>query len=420
MQTFISNELMGTPDGQEANRILRSCVHCGFCTATCPTYRLLGDELDSPRGRIYLIKGLLEGKKSTQKTQLHLDRCLTCRACETYCPSGVEYGHLLDIGRQQLRSTVKRQPVERLQRYLLRLVLPHRNRFRFLLRLGQAVRPLLTGRLKSMVPSRLKILKIKPEEHKRKMILFTGCVQPELAPQTNAAASRVLNKLGINAFEVKNETCCGALDFHMGEKESAEKYIKKNIDLWWPCVEEGVEAIVTTASGCGVMIKDYGYILRNDPDYAEKAAQLSSLTKDISEIFTTEEIESLKALQERKDIKTVFQNPCTLQHGQKLGNTTETLLQKLGFDLGQVTDSHLCCGSAGTYSLLQKELSGQLQQEKIKNLLVGKPEVILTSNIGCQMHLQQATDVPVKHWIELVDEVWNKKWFSGKTREPLK
>lgn len=409
MQTFITEDLINTPAGQEANRILRSCVHCGFCTATCPTYRLLGDELDSPRGRIYLIKGLLEGRETTSKTQLHLDRCLTCRACETYCPSGVEYGHLLDIGRQQIESRIKRRPIDRLKRYLIRLILPHRNRFRLLLRMGQIIRPVLLGRFKRMIPPNTSVNYIKPGDHKRRVILFTGCVQPSLAPQTNAAATRVMNKVGINAFEVQDEKCCGALDFHMGESKAAEKYIKENIDLWWPYIESGIEAIVTTASGCGVMIKDYGYILRNDPQYAAKADYISSLTRDISEVFTADDIGQLNTLNKQvKNKKIAFQNPCTLQHGQKLKNKTELLLQNLGFENNQVTDDHLCCGSAGTYSLLQTDLSGQLQQEKIKNLLASGPDVILTSNIGCQMHLQQATTVSVKHWIELVDEICEK------------
>lgn len=409
MQTFITDDLINTPEGKEANRILRSCVHCGFCTATCPTYRLLGDELDSPRGRIYLIKGLLEGGEATIKTQLHLDRCLTCRACETYCPSGVEYGHLLDIGRQQVESRIKRRPFDRLKRYLIRLILPHRNRFRLLLRIGQTVRPLLPGKLKRMVPGNVRVTNIKPGDHKRRMILFTGCVQPSLSPQTNAATIRLLDKVGINAFEVTDEKCCGALDYHMGKNNSAEAYIKRNIDLWWPHIETGIEAIVITASGCGVMIKDYGYILRNDPQYAVKAEHVASLAKDISEIFGNDEIETLKSLNKgNRKRKLVFQNPCTLQHGQNLKNITEVLLEKLGLESSKIADSHLCCGSAGTYSLLQGGLSHRLQREKINNLLAAEPEVILTSNIGCQMHLQQATGVPVKHWIELLDEIWNE------------
>lgn len=403
MQTFIVEDLLNTPDGEEADRILRSCVHCGFCTAICPTYRLLGDELDSPRGRIYLIKGLLEGKAVTEKTQLHLDRCLTCRACETYCPSGVEYGHLLDIGRHQMQAKVRRSFLDRICRFLLRMVLPYRRRFSFLLRCGQILCPLLPRNLRKMIPSRSRPGNIRQDIYSRKMILFRGCVQPALTPETNDAAIRVLNLLGISTVEISQETCCGALDYHMTEIESASNFIKRNIDLWWPQVNSGVEAIVITASGCGVMIKDYGYILRNDPDYADKARKISSLTKDISEIFSVEDINKLKNLMKYDHSRIAFHNPCTLQHGQKLRDSTESVLQQLGFSLCDVPESYLCCGSAGVYSLLQQDLSRQLQQWKIRNLLSGRPDVIITANTGCQMHLQQATELPVKHWIDLVD-----------------
>lgn len=402
MQTFIVEDFLITPDGEEADRILRSCVHCGFCTATCPTYRLLGDELDSPRGRIYLIKGLLEGKEATEKTQLHLDRCLTCRTCETYCPSGVEYGHLLDIGRHQMKEKVRRSLLERIRRFLLRMILPYRRRFSFLLRCGQMLRPMLPQNLQKIIPPRSKPGNIRQDIYSRKMILFRGCVQPALAPETNYAAIRVLNLLGISTVEISKETCCGALDYHMAETGSASDFIKRNIDLWWPQINSGVEAIVITASGCGVMIKDYGYILRNDPDYADKARQISSMTKDISEIFSAEDINKLRNHMKHEHVRTAFHNPCTLQHGQKLRDSTESVLQQLGFSLCDVPESYLCCGSAGMYSLLQQDLSQQLQQEKIRNLISGQPDLIITANIGCQMHLQQATELPVKHWIELV------------------
>ena len=270
MQTFITDELLKTAAGAEANRILRSCVHCGFCTATCPTYRLLGDELDSPRGRIYLIKSMLEGREVTRKTQLHLDRCLTCRTCETYCPSGVEYGHLLDIGRRQLAVRTKRSWPDRLQRFILRMILPYRRRFAFLLRMGQLVRPLLPARVQKMVPRRTQLKDVSAGNHKRKVLLFAGCVQPALSPQTNLSAQRVLDRLGISVVMAEGEACCGAIDYHMAEVDSALRFIKHNIDRWWPHVTGGVETIVTTASGCGAMIRDYGYLLRDDPAYAEK------------------------------------------------------------------------------------------------------------------------------------------------------
>ncbi|MBM2829343.1 MAG: protein of unknown function cysteine-rich region domain protein [Gammaproteobacteria bacterium] len=404
MQTFIVEDLKNTPEGKEANRILRSCVHCGLCTATCPTYRLLGDELDSPRGRIYLIKGMLEGREASRKTQLHLDRCLTCRACETNCPSGVEYGHLLDIGRQQIEAKIKRSPGDRLFRFVLRKLLPYRRRFLFLLRVGQFLRPVLHGRLKKMIPVKISTKTSAPGKHSRRMILFSGCVQPSLAPNTNAAAIRVLDKLAISTIAVHGEGCCGAIDYHMAEINTARKFMQKNIDQWWPYINEGIKAIITTASGCGAMIKDYGYILRDDPVYAKKARQISSMTNDISEIFTNRDISQLKNKITLNNERLAFQNPCTLQHGQRLSNTTEDLLVELGFKLTQVPDRDQCCGSAGVYSLLQPDLSLQLQRKKVNALLTGRPEVIATANIGCQLHLQQATDVPVKHWIELLDE----------------
>ena len=405
MQTFITGDLLKTPTGREADRILRSCVHCGFCTATCPTYRLLGDELDSPRGRIYLIKNLLEGQEVTRKTQLHLDRCLTCRTCETYCPSGVEYAHLLDIGRRQLAVKIKRSLADQCFRFLLRMLLPYKSRFAFLLRTGQVLRPLLPSRLRSMIPARHKTRELPGgDKHHRKVILFAGCVQPALSPQTNVAAQRVLDRIGISAVAVSGEGCCGAIDYHMAEMDSTAAFIKNNIDRWWLHVAGGAEAIVTTASGCGAMIKDYGYLLRDDPAYAEKAARISALARDISEIFSAADVTRLRSRMGGVAIRTAFQNPCTLQHGQKLKNTTGELLADLGFDLCQVPDSQACCGSAGVYSLMQQELAGQLRKAKIGDLLAGGPEVITTANIGCQMHLQQATEVPVKHWIEVVDE----------------
>lgn len=403
MQTFITQELKNTPQGKEADRIIRSCVHCGFCTATCPTYQLLGDELDGPRGRIYLIKSLLEGNDATEKTRLHLDRCLTCRACETICPSAVEYGRLLDIGRHEIEIKVPRTLPERFKRKLLLNVLPYRSRFALLLFCGQIVRPLLPGKLKNMIPERRKTKTVRTQPHKRRVILFRGCVQPALNVNTNRAAIRVLDKLGVSAIEVKNETCCGALSHHLGE--SAAGFMKANIDAWWPHIKDGVEAIINTASGCGVMLKDYAYLLREDPDYADKAKTISEMTRDPVEFFTERETEKLQRMIKTADIRVAFQNPCTLQHGQKLGNRTEVLLSSLGLVLLHVKDNILCCGSAGTYSLFQPELSAKLRQNKINNLVNENPDVILTANIGCQLHLQQATDVPVKHWIELVEEL---------------
>jgi glycolate oxidase iron-sulfur subunit len=406
MQTFIIDEILKTPEGAEANRILRSCVHCGFCTATCPTYRLLGDELDSPRGRIYLIKNMLEGGEVTRKTQLHLDRCLTCRTCETYCPSGVEYARLLDTGRRQIEARIKRLVFDRWLRFLLRQTLPYRKRFAFLLGMGRMLRPFLPSHLRRMIPPGTKTSRVRTRDaHQRHVILFTGCVQPALRPQTNEAAQRVLDRLGISAVAVQAEACCGAIDYHMAEINSAVRLIKNNIDRWWPYINSGAEAIVTTASGCGMMIRDYAYLLRDNPEYAARAERVSALARDISEIFSVEDIARLKNLMEGAEIKTAFQNPCSLQHGQKMKDDTEVLLATLGFRLCPVPDSYSCCGSAGVYSLLHNEIASQLRSAKVSALLSGGPEVITTANIGCQMHLQQATDIPVKHWIEVVDDL---------------
>jgi glycolate oxidase iron-sulfur subunit len=408
MQTTIDEALKNTPEGLEADRILRSCVHCGFCTATCPTYRLLGDELDGPRGRIYLIKGLLEGKESTDKTQMHLDRCLTCLACETSCPSGVEYGHLLDIGRQLINKKARRTLTERSYRYLLRKILPYPKRVSFFLRLGRGISFILPGKFRQMIPEnkRTGITESTKRRVKygRKMILFSGCVQPLLSPETNCASTRVLNRLGIETIVSHGEVCCGAINHHMAVDDSGLTFIKNNIDAWWPYIEEGIEAIVISASGCGTMIKDYGYILRNDADYKDKAHQVSKMAKDIGEIIVAEKIETLRKGIKVSSRRIAFQNPCSLQHGQKIKDETEVLFKNLGYQIENIEDANQCCGSAGTYSLLQTELSEKLRRKKISTLEATKPDVIMTANIGCQLHLQQATEIPVKHWIEILEE----------------
>jgi glycolate oxidase iron-sulfur subunit len=408
MQTNIDEALKNTHAGLEAERILRSCVHCGFCTATCPTYRLLGDELDGPRGRIYLIKGLLEGKETSDKTQMHLDRCLTCLACETSCPSGVEYGHLLDIGRQVINKKVRRTLTERSYRYLLRKILPYPKRVSFFLRLGRGLRFILPGKFRQMIPENKRVRITgstrRRVKYGRKMILFTGCVQPLLSPETNCASTRVLNRLGIETIISHGESCCGAINHHMADDDSGLTFIKNNIDVWWPYIEEGIEAIIISASGCGTMIKDYGYILRNDADYKDKAHQVSIMAKDIGEIIVAEEIETLRKMIKVNSRRIAFQNPCSLQHGQKIKDETEVLFKKLGYQIENIADANQCCGSAGTYSLLQTELSEKLRRKKISALEAVKPDVIMTANIGCQLHLQQATEIPVKHWIEILEE----------------
>ena len=399
MQTQLSSDHKESAAGKEADRVLRSCVHCGFCNATCPTYQLLGDELDGPRGRIYQIKQILEGHTATASIQLHLDRCLTCRACETTCPSGVEYHKLLDIGRDLVEQQVKRPWRQRLIRKLLCTVLPYRNRFMPLLRVGQVFRFLLPNKLKQQFPARQTLRQIPESQHNRFVILLEGCVQPGLAPQINHATKRVLDRLGIHTASAEQAQCCGALPFHLNEIEQAKTLARNNIDNWWPLIEKGAEAIIINASGCAPMVKDYGHLLQLDTAYAERAHKISELASDLSEFMTGEDLSSLSP----KHARIAFHSPCTLQHAQRLDGIVETLLIKLGFELTTVKDTHLCCGSAGTYSILQPELSTQLRSNKLNNLLDDQPELIATANIGCLLHIQQGTEKKVKHWIELLD-----------------
>jgi len=418
MKTNLAEFIKSTPEGKEADKILRTCVHCGFCTATCPTYQLLGDELDSPRGRIYLIKEVLEGNQVTAKTQLHLDRCLTCRACETTCPSGVEYGKLVDIGRHIVEQHVPRSPVAAFKRAALRAVLPRPAIFRPLFKAGQAMRPLLPAALKKKIQ--------KPDEqdigwpeprHARKMLVLDGCVQPTLAPGINPATARVLDRLGISLVKDELAGCCGAVTFHLNRQEDGRDYMRANIDAWWPHVEAGVEAVVITASGCGTLVKEYGHHLAHDPQYADKAARISELCRDISEVILAEKERleevlgsSLSSLTSplfsasAAKPRVAFHSPCSLQHGLKIRGTVEAILAAAGFELTYVADSHLCCGSAGTYSILQPELSQRLLKNKVEALESGAPVVVATANIGCLTHIQGGTALQVKHWINLLDE----------------
>lgn len=400
MQTSIADKYQDQNYIQEVDSILRSCVHCGFCTATCPTYQLFNDELDGPRGRIYLIKDLLEGNKVTSKTRLHLDRCLTCLACETTCPSGVRYGKLIETGRTLVEKKVGRSLASRLQRKLMLYFIPHPDRFQFILALGRIFKYILPTHIRNKMPEKLKLEPRKETNHTRKMIIFEGCVQSVTNPETNNATVRVLDKLGISLISVKEAGCCGAMHHHLSENETALKMIKQNIDAWWPLIESGVEAIVMTASGCGVMLKDYGDLLKHDPDYADKAKRISALTKDISEIVTAEPADVFESRGEGK--KVAFQSPCTLQHGQQITGVVESLLQKAGYQLTEVPDSHLCCGSAGTYSLLQPKIANQLLNNKLVALQSGAPDIIATANIGCHINLAENSKIPVKHWVELL------------------
>ncbi|HEX7911718.1 MAG TPA: glycolate oxidase subunit GlcF [Paraburkholderia sp.] len=405
MQTNLSDTAKALSRADEAEQILRSCVHCGFCNATCPTYQLLGNELDGPRGRIYLIKQMLEGEPVTQKTQLHLDRCLTCRNCETTCPSGVTYHALLDIGRAELERRIERPASERLLREGLRRVIPRRAVFNALLKTGQAMRPFLPESLGRKVPRPGVRPKSRPTaQHTRTMLMLEGCVQPALSPNTNAAATRVLDRLGISIVNAAKAGCCGATDYHLNAQEAGLARARRNIDAWWPAVEAGAEAIVQTASGCGAFVKEYGHLLREDPHYATKAQRISEMTRDLVEVLTNEPLDPLTLRPPGEQPQRIAVHcPCTLQHAQKLGGAVESVLQRLGFDLTAVPDAHLCCGSAGTYSITQPELAQRLRDNKLDALESGRPEVIVTANIGCQTHLDGADRTPVRHWIELVE-----------------
>jgi glycolate oxidase iron-sulfur subunit len=404
MQTALADFIRDTPEGREADAILRKCVHCGFCTATCPTYLLLGDENDGPRGRIYLMKQALEGHAVTDKTRVHLDRCLTCRACETTCPSGVQYGRLLDIGRKLVEEKTARPVWETFKRRALAAVLPNRLLFALLLELGRLARPFLPSGLAAKVPASIPAAGAWPApRHARRMLALAGCVQPSLSPDINAAAARVLDRVGISLVEARGAGCCGALRFHVGRQEQGLADMRALIDRWWPTVERGeIEAVVMTASGCGAVVKEYGHLLRGDPRYAVKAAKISAMTRDISEVLTAE-IERLAPLFNRKGGRVAFHPPCTLQHGLGLRGVTENILARAGFELTPVPDAHLCCGSAGTYSLLEPALSTQLRTNKLAALGAGDPDAILTANIGCQAHLAAASECPVSHWITALE-----------------
>jgi len=429
MQTRLAPEFEGTPDGTAAEAILRKCVHCGFCTATCPTYQLLGDELDGPRGRIYLMKQVLEGATPTRATQHHLDRCLTCRNCETTCPSGVEYGHLVEIGRRVVDAKVDRAPRERALRWMLREGLTS-PLFAPAMKLGQALRPLIGRTLQAKVPpapdaaDAARARRWPQRTHARRMLLLAGCVQPAMRPNVNAATARMLDVAGIQAVVAEGEGCCGAIRAHNGDPAGGLDDMRRNIDAWWPWVEgrEGagpVEAIVMNASGCGVTVKEYGHALAHDPEYARKARRVSELTRDLSELVPdllpawslhAQERHHAQAGAPANPGTLVFHPPCTLQHGQQLRGGVETALRGLGFEVRlAATESHLCCGSAGTYSVLHAHLASSLRDRKLAALGAATspeapPRAIVSANIGCITHLQSGTATPVRHWVEVVDE----------------
>jgi glycolate oxidase iron-sulfur subunit len=405
VQTNLASFIKDTPAGRQADAILRKCVHCGFCTATCPTYQLLGDELDGPRGRIYLIKQVLEGAAATARTQTHLDRCLTCRSCETTCPSGVQYGHLVDIGRAVVEQQVGRSLGARIRRTAIRRTIAQPRLFDPLLKLGQMFAPLLPNALRAHVPAPQAQTSWAQLRHARRMLALDGCVQPSIAPNINAAASRVLDRLGISLLRIPQAQCCGAVDFHLNAQARAQQRMRHLIDAWWPHIEAGAEAIVFTASGCGVMLKDYAHVLAGDSAYLDKAQRIVSLARDIGEVLFAERARLLSlARAPSTALRAAFHAPCTLQHGLRGHTRVEALLRDLGFKLTPVPDAHMCCGSAGTYSILQPQLADQLRARKLAALGSGQPQSILTANIGCLTHLQSGAPIRVQHWIEAVDQ----------------
>ncbi|MEO6625544.1 MAG: glycolate oxidase subunit GlcF [Burkholderiaceae bacterium] len=411
MQTKLAAQYQGTPDGAAAEAILRKCVHCGFCTATCPTYQLLGDELDGPRGRIYLMKQVLEGETPTRKTQLHLDRCLTCRNCETTCPSGVDYGHLIDIGRKLVDAQVERPLMERAARWALKSGLPS-PLFAPAMQLGRALRPLLPAAVQAKVPAPQLTHAWPTRSHARKVLLLAGCVQPAMLPNINGATARVLDAIGVETVLADKAGCCGAVKFHLNDQHGGMAEMRRNIDAWWPHLESGaVEAIVMNASGCGVTVKEYGHVLRHDRQYAARAARVSALTRDLSELLP-ELVTGL--LSGRPDLRQAvarraptlaFHPPCTLQHGQQLQGGVESAMASLGFSIRTASnEAHLCCGSAGTYSVLQPALALRLRDRKLDNLAAVEAQLIVSANIGCITHLQSGTATPVRHWVEVLDD----------------
>ncbi|PQA79844.1 glycolate oxidase iron-sulfur subunit [Limnohabitans sp. TS-CS-82] len=414
MQTNLAPQYVGTPEGEAAEAILRKCVHCGFCTATCPTYQLLGDELDGPRGRIYLMKQVFEGATPTRATQQHLDRCLTCRNCESTCPSGVQYGHLVDVGRKVVDAQVPRPLGERVLRWALKEGLPS-PLFAPAMKLGQAVRGVLPAKLKAKVPAPQAAGAWPTQTHARKVLMLAGCVQPAMLPNINTATARVLNAAGIQTVVAPKAGCCGAVKFHLNDQDGGMAHMRANIDAWWPFVEQGspneVEAIVMNASGCGVMVKDYGHVLKDDAAYAAKAKRISELTQDLSELLP-DLVPVLKPKLNPAALANAgmqaFHPPCTLQHGQQLKGGVEKHLAELGFAIQVAnTEAHLCCGSAGTYSVLNPEISTTLRDRKLGHLDALQPKAILSANVGCITHLQSGTDVPVKHWVEVLDAALN-------------
>jgi len=403
MEAHLADWIKHTPGGAEAESILRTCVHCGFCNATCPTYQILGDELDGPRGRIYQIKQMLEGHEPSASTLLHLDRCLTCMNCETTCPSGVRYGRLVDIGRREAEQRVARPLAQRWRRGFWRALATRRRVFAVAVRLGRALRPLLAPTLREKIPPAREAGAWPLRVHARKVVLVRGCVQPGLLPAIDAATARVLDALGMQAIVAQQSGCCGAIDYHANAADAARAKARRNIDAWWPLLEAGAESIVINASGCGAMLKDYAHLLRDDPVYAAKAARIVGMTRDLAEFLAPFADELARLARARAPTRVAFHPPCTLQHTQKIRGVVEALLTKLGAELLPIADAHLCCGAAGMYALLQPELSAELRKRKLASLTRGEPLMILSANVGCLAHLETGTEIRVRHWIEWID-----------------
>ena len=399
MQTNLAPKIKTGKHAAAVESILRKCVHCGFCNATCPTYQLRGDELDGPRGRIYQMKQYFEGEAANAEMLKHLDRCLTCRACETTCPSGVKYSHLLEIGREAIEQELPRPGWDRLRRAIIVRFINSGWIFALSIRLGQLFAPLLPGKLRAAVPPRQSPISRQVSPRERKVLMLAGCVQPALAPNTNNLAVNLLDRCGIEVIELGGGLCCGAAAMHTSNADLGLEQIKRLIDAWWPHIEAGAEAIVVTATGCGVSVRDYGRLLADDPEYADRAARVSELYRDLIEIVEAELTDEAPVAPARR---VAVHTPCTMQHGLGLNGRVEKLLEKRGYTLCRVADAHLCCGSAGTYSMLQPALSDRLRQNKQTALGGDKPDIIATANIGCQVHLAQGSPIPVKHWIELV------------------